>query len=167
MAKDLIDLYTPEKYTPEELQALQEWTTGDTALQVNSILANLDTGIPVNKVKGDKTVKAMVGLLDTAMERVKTPDDLMAYIPLMADIKKPLVQFKGYQSVTLDPAMATTEAVIQMIIPKGSFGVYLDDFSTTPGQAEFLLPRATGMRIINGPKKIPETGQYAYNAIMM
>lgn len=162
-----MDHYTSTKYTPQELAALQGWTNGDTALQVNSILANLETGIPHHKVKGDKGVKDMVGLLDSAMEREKTPDDLMAYIPLMGDIKKPLVQFKGYQSATLDPSQVSSEALIQLIIPKGSHGVYMDDFSTTPGQSEFLLPRATGMRIVNGPKKIPETGQYAYNAVMM
>ena len=39
--------------------------------------------------------------------------------------------------------------------------MYVDDYSATPGEAEFLLPRGTAIKITGGPSKLVGSNKYS------
>jgi hypothetical protein len=46
------------------------------------------------------------------------------------------------------------------LIKEGSKGMYVDDYSTTPGEGEFLLPRGTAVKLTSGPNKLVGSNGY-------
>ena len=82
--------------------------------------------------------------------------------------------FKGYRSTSVNTNIAlnynsrvnkTTSrrqtVLLQIRIKKGSSGMYVDDFSANPGESEYLLPRATKVRIKSGPNKLVGSNAYS------
>lgn len=181
--KDLSQLskaFTPEKYSDEELDAIKKYT--DTAYyNVSNILNKLPMGIIGKQIQpaniSDDTPK-LITAMDDAMSRAKVPVDIIGYISVGQDIDTNQIGagrkigFKSYRSTTL--AMNTLldqytksgsggGVVLQVLIPKGSSGLYADDFSANPGEREFILPRSSSIEVLSGPNKLSGTYMSADN----
>lgn len=176
----LVNSYKPENYSPEELDAIQAFT--DTAYyNINQRLISLPTGIGANAIQPvsiDDFVPKMIADIDSAIAKSKAPVDFMAYTGLGSAydftqfMPGQVMSFKGYRSTTLNPNIALNNngrngqqdnpqtVVLQIQIPKGSSGLYVSDFSAKPDEAEYILPRASAVQIVNGPTKI--TGSNAF-----
>ena len=181
--KDISELnkaFTPEKYTDEELDAIKNYT--DTAhYNVSNILNKLPMGIMGKQIQptnvSDDTPK-LIEAMDSAMSRTKVPTDIIGYVSIGQDIDTNQIGagrkigFKSYRSTTL--AMNTLldqytksgsggGVVLQVLIPKGSSGLYADDFSANPGEREFILPRSSSIEVLSGPNKLSGTYMSADN----
>ena len=181
--KDLSALtktFTPDKYSDEELDAIKNYT--DTAhYNVANVLNKLPMGIMGKQIQpaniSDDTPK-LIDAMDQAMSRNKVPVDIIGYISVSQDIDTNQIGagrkigFKSYRSTTL--AMNTLldqytnsgsggGVVLQVLIPKGSAGLYADDFSANPGEKEFILPRSSAIEVLSGPNKLSGTYMSADN----
>lgn len=172
---DLVGSYPPENYPENELAAIETYTGGAYA-DINSRLASLPTGIPAEQIEPDTdqdTTPFTIAALDSALSRVPAPKDFLAYVSLSANYQATDIApgqtyaFKSYRSMSLDPNVAMNfdsndqqvarrkqTVVIQVHVKKGSKGMYVDDYSSTPGEGEFLLPRGSSMKIVSGPSKL-------------
>lgn len=173
--------YLPENYDENELAAIEMYT--DTAYSsVNDMLNSLPTGIPANQIQAqsvDDNLPSIVQSLDSALEKSSTPIDFVSFVSLnsgynITDFKAgQTFRFKGFRSVTIDPNVALNFAtkddnnprkkqaiILQVSVKKGSKGMYLDDFSANPGEAEFLLPRGSSVKIVDGPNKLVGSNAY-------
>ena len=129
----------------------------------------------------DETPK-LIQAMDDAMERTKVPVDLIGYVSLSQDLDTNMIGagrkigFKSYRSTTL--AMNTLldqytksgsggGVVLQVLIPKGSSGLYADDFSANPGEREFILPRSSSIEVLSGPNKLSGTYMSADNNLQV
>jgi len=181
--KDLSQLskaFTPEKYSDEELDAIKKYT--DTAYyNVSNILNKLPMGIIGKQIQpaniSDDTPK-LITAMDDAMSRAKVPVDIIGYISVGQDIDTNQIGagrkigFKSYRSTTLAMNTLLDEytksgsgggVVLQVLIPKGSSGLYADDFSANPGEREFILPRSSSIEVLSGPNKLSGTYMSADN----
>jgi len=181
--KDLSQLskaFTPEKYSDEELDAIKKYT--DTSYyNVSNVLNKLPMGIIGKQIQpanvSDDTPK-LIEAMDSAMDRTKVPSDIIGYVSIGQSIDTNQIGagrkigFKSYRSTTL--AMNTLldqytksgsggGVVLQVLIPKGSSGLYADDFSANPGEREFILPRSSSIEVLSGPNKLSGTYMSADN----
>ena len=165
-ASQLVASYPPEKYDDSELDAIKYYTGGNAAAINQSLLA-LPPGISGEEISptgADDNTPQIVTSLDSALDKSKAPVNLLTYVSLgggySSDDFKPgsSLLFKGYRSTTLDFAalMQTPQnmTVLQILVPKGAKGMYVDDYSASPGESEFLLPRGTQLTITAGPTKL-------------
>jgi hypothetical protein len=160
----LTDAYSPENYDNAELDAIKDFTASE-YYTVNDKLAGLPTGIPAEQIQpeydGD-TRPELVAALDSALSKVKAPIDFIGYVGLqdqdifsMSGSKS--VRFKGFRSITIDPNVVLQSGdptVLQIKISAGDPGMYVDDYSSVPGEGEYLLPRGSEIKVISGPNKI-------------
>jgi hypothetical protein len=181
--KDISELnkaFTPEKYTDEELDAIKNYT--DTAhYNVSNILNKLPMGIMGKQIQptnvSDDTPK-LIEAMDSAMSRTKVPTDIIGYVSIGQDIDTNQIGagrkigFKSYRSTTLSMNTLLDQytksgsgggVVLQVLIPKGSSGLYADDFSANPGEREFILPRSSSIEVLSGPNKLSGTYMSADN----
>lgn len=176
--------YVPENYDESELAAVESYT-GEDYLDINDKLYSLPTGIPGNQIEAEYDGDELPGTiqaLDSALNKVPAPQDFITYITLgdgyNIDDFGPgqTYRFKGYRSTTIDPNIALNfgsesstasrrkqTVVLQVLVKKGSKGMYVDDYSSTPGEAEFLLPRGSSVKITGGPNKIVGSNGYTGN----
>ena len=186
VGQDMMDLnkaYQPTKYTNDELSALKSYTDANYA-SVNAVLNSLPTGIKADKIQPltpDDHTPELVKSLDSALHKSKTPKDVTAYSivsdNLSTDHLTPgsIVKFKGFRSTTLNIETAISQVdpthgggtLFQMHIPKGSKGMLADNFSSTPGQGEFILPRGSKVKVVSGPTKMVGTYQSPDNTLDM
>jgi hypothetical protein len=163
--QDLTSFYPPENYDDAELDAIKTYTEGS-YYDINEKLASLPRGIAANKIQpefdGD-TRPQMIASLDSALAKSKTPIDILTYAGLNSDfdptslVAGSTFAFKGFRSTSLNPSNifnGDTVMVMQIRAKAGSKGMYLDDFSATPGDQEFLLPRGSKIKILSGPSKM-------------
>lgn len=173
--QDLSNFYLPENYDENELAALEAYTGGG-YVDINSKLASLPAGVPADQIEteyeGD-TLQSTIAALDSALSKVPAPKDFLTYVSLGNAFRPEELQagqvysFKSYRSTTIDPNIALNfgsksdaasrrkqTALVQIKVKKGSKGMYVDDYSTTPGEAEFLLPRGSSFKIVGGPNKL-------------
>lgn len=183
LEKDLNSLakaYSPEKYSEEELDAIKQYT--DKAYyNVANVLNNLPLGIIGKQIQpanlSDESPK-LIAALDKALARTKLPTDVIGYISISPDIDTNQVSvgaklgFKSYRSTTLSMSTILDQytnsgsgggTVLQVLLPKGSAGLYADDFSVNPGEHEFILPRSSGIEVLSGPNKLSGTYMSADN----
>jgi hypothetical protein len=178
---DLTKYYVPETYTEDELDAVESYT-GNDFLEMNDKLYSLPTGIPAEKIQpefdGDD-VPDRIADLDSALERVRSPKDFITYTGLSTELsaedfipgKK--FRFKGYRSTSINPNIALNynsrvnkdlqrkqTVMLQIRVPKGSNGLFVEDFSANPGESEFLLPRGSKVKIVGGPNKLVGSNAY-------
>lgn len=179
---DLGEYYVPENYDERELAAIESYT-GETYLDINEKLNSLPAGVPANQIQADYVgddLPSTIEALDSALNKVSAPKDFLAYVSLNesynpADFKPgQTFRFKGYRSTTIDPGIAlnfatrTNQAtrskqtvMLQILVKKGSKGMYVDEYSATPGEAEFLLPRGTSVKITGGPNRVVGSNKYS------
>lgn len=178
---NLVQSYLPENYDENELAAIESYT-GEDYLDINDKLYSLPTGIPADKIEpeydGDE-LPSTIQALDSALNKVPVPQDVTVYVSLgenynITDFKPgQRVRFKGYRSSTINPGIALNfgseksassrrkqTIIFQILVKKGSKGMYVDDFSSTPGEGEFLLPRGTQVKIKSGPNKLVGSNGY-------
>lgn len=178
---DLINHYLPENYNDSELSAVESYTSED-YLDINDKLRSLPAGIPADQIEpeyvGDNLPET-IAFLDSALDRMKTPKQFLVYATLGEGYRIEDLQlgqtfrFKGYRSTTLNPGIAINfgsnpeaaqnrkqTVVLQILVKEGSKGMYVDDYSSTPGEAEFLLPRGSSVKITNGPNKLVGSNGY-------
>lgn len=185
--------YGVEHYGEDELTAVQNFTqTG--YHDINTKLNGLKPGIGGYRLQpdfdGDPTPQ-MVKLMDSAVSKRETPDNMWVYSKLGDDMASNMynpgtqITFKGFRSTSIHPGVPINlpagvnpggrkqTSIFQIMVPKGSKGMYADHISATPGEHEFILPRASKIRILEGPNKVMGTnptvnarGQdiYYYNA---
>lgn len=162
---DLTSAYAPENYDNIELDAIKAYTD-NAYYDINQKLASLPAGIPADQIQpeydGDNRPK-MIAALDSAVTKVGAPVDFIGYVGLGSDYDSLALQsakklkFKGFRSITIDPNVVLQSGdttVLQIRVKAGSAGMYLDDYSSVPGEGEFLLPRASQIRIAAGPNKL-------------
>ena len=158
--------YPPEKFGEDELDAIKAFTADPS--QINQALSNLPAGIDagdIQPVSADDNTSQMVAALDSAMTRGKTPNNVLVYTAMPNDMEiKPGDAFssKGYRSTTISlgtlmPTLQGNKAVLQIMVPKGSKGIYADDYSSNPGEGEFIMPRGSKITITGGPTKLRGT----------
>lgn len=155
--------YPPEKYSEDELDAIKFFTENGT--QVNQTLAGLPAGIEAQDIQptgpGDNAPQ-IVASLDNALNKSKAPSNILTYSALPADMEiKPgdAFSFKGYRSTSIDlgtvlSSIQGNKTVLQTLVPKGAKGMYVDDYSANPGEAEFIVPRGSVLTITGGPSRL-------------
>jgi len=179
---ELGQYYVPENYDENELEAIESYT-GEDYLDINDRLYSLPSGIPAEKIEteydGDD-LPLKVASLDSALNKVPSPKEFLTYTTLgngynIEDFKAgQSFKFKGFRSTTLDPNIALNfgskkgtqsrrkqTIVLQILVAEGSKGMYVDDYSSTPGEAEFLLPRGSTVKITGGPNKLVGSNKYS------
>ena len=158
--------YPPEKFDEDELDAIKAFTADPT--QVNQTLAGLPSGISaeeIQPVSSDDNTPQLVAALDSAMTKGKTPNNILVYTALSSETEiKPGNAFtsKGFRSTTISlatlmPNIDQSKIVLQIMVPKGTSGIYADDYSANPGEGEFIMPRNSMITITAGPNKLRGT----------
>lgn len=177
----MVDYYKPEYYDENELNAIEEYT-GTDYFDINQKLYELPTGIKANQIEpeydGDP-IPSQVAALDSALSKVKTDHDFLSYVGLGTEyditnfVPGNSFRFKGYRSTTINPNIALNynsrvnktvnrqqTVMLQIKVPKGSNGMFVEDFSANPGESEFLLPRGSKVKIVSGPNKLVGSNAY-------
>lgn len=176
---ELVQYYVPENYDEMELSAIEAYTGGMYA-DINNKLSSLPAGIPANQIQADNVndeTPSIVAALDSALNKVPTPKDFLTYVSLNQNYNpmdfspNQVFRFKGFRSTSIDPGVALNFAnqqapsgqtvMLQILVKKGSMGMYVDDYSASPGEAEFLLPRGTAIKITSGPNKLVGSNKYS------
>lgn len=171
----LVATYSPDNYTPEELDAVQTYVDGGYD-KINQTLAVLPTLVPADQLEpdlsGDNTTDH-IAALDSALNKVALPADIIVYVGLGTDYNitdfapGTTFSFKTFRSTTLDltKALNTNSLVtksanreqtvlLQIRLPKGTKGIYADDYSSEAGDSEFILPRGSKVKVTAGPSKL-------------
>jgi hypothetical protein len=174
----LTQTYSPDKFDDKELDAIYQFTTTSYA-DINNKLSSLPSGIPANKIeraRPDDTMPDMIASLDSAMKKVRLPQDTIVYTKLSPDTDinafhpGQSFKFKGFRDTSLylgailnQSAMREQSVgnsghnqivILQINIKKNSKGLYAADFSGNADDCEFILPRGTKIDIINGPMNL-------------
>ena len=162
----LTGAYSPEDYEDDELDAIKNFT-GGAYEQVNNKLSQLPAGIPSPKIQPDgpdDLSPQMIASLDNVMSKSTAPINFYTYVTLGDDVPDidtgTDLKFKGFRSTTLDIGTALSEVqtnqavLLQLLIEQGDQGLFADDFSATPGQSEFILPRGARVQVLDGPHKL-------------
>jgi hypothetical protein len=171
----MANYYAADNYTPEELQAIQEYT-GTDYFDINEKLYSLPTDTKADQIQpeydGDP-IPDQVKNLDNALNKMKAPYDILVYVGLGTEyditnfVPGKSFKFKGYRSTTLNPNIALNynsrvnktasrqqTVMLQIKVKKSSKGMFVDDFSANSGESEYLLPRGSKIKIVNGPNKL-------------
>jgi hypothetical protein len=163
---ELTNAYSPENYDNSELDAIKSYTDNQTTTTMYDIadkLSSLPVGIPANKIQpeydGDNRPE-IIAALDSAIDKVKVPLDFTAYVTLTdtMDIRpSSKLTMKSFTSATIDLSVALQSGdpvMLQIQVSKGSKGIYADDYSSVPGEGEFLFSRGSVIEIVSGPHKM-------------
>ena len=177
----MVDYYRPEYYDENELGAVEAYT-GTDYMDINQKLYELPTGIKADQIQpeydGDP-IPAQVAALDSALKKMKTDHEFFSYVGLGTDYDitsfKPgsSMRFKGFRSTTINPNIALNynsrvnksvsrqqTVMLQIKVPKGSNGMFVEDYSANPGESEFLLPRGSKVKVVSGPNKLVGSNAY-------
>lgn len=173
----LVQGYPPEKFDDQELDAINVFTNGG-FIDINNRLNSLPAGVPVNKIEPqslDDTFPDLIASLDSATKKGRAPMDFMTYTKLGSDVDVSTLsagstfRFRGFRSTSLnvtnvvsspdnerqDPQSGrSTAVVLQLNIKKNSKGLYASDFSATPEEQEFILPRGARIEVSTDFQKL-------------
>lgn len=168
LGKELNDLYSPDLFTKSEIDAIFHYTT-EMFLPINQYLysGNTKSQYPIQDV-----VKTIADL-DSAMDQTETPIALTVYSGLSSryNSKNMMVGqkylFRGFVSTTLsidhavnfsggESSDVTEKILLQIEVPAGASGIYIDALSGHTGEKEFLLPRGSWIMVESGPHLVPE-----------
>jgi hypothetical protein len=172
----LIQTYSPEHYDDMQLDAIYTFTNGG-YVDINNRLSILPTGISPKRIERnapDDTFPELVDSLDSAMKKSRAPIDFITYMALgseynVADFAPGVTfQLKTFRDTSINISTIITSAtqkqtsfagrdslvILQLNIKKNSKGMYISDYSSTPEECEFLLPRGTRIEIVSGPNTL-------------
>jgi len=173
----LTNHYKPENYSNEELDAIQMYT-GSAYNDVNRKLISLPTGIDAKEIQPtspDDYVPTIISNLDTAIAKSKSPIDFTVYTGLGGNYDPTTfapgqeMSFKSYRSTSLNPNIVLNNisrdgnesvALFQIQVQKDTTGLYASDFSQTADESEYIIPRGSKIRIIDGPSRSVGSNQY-------
>lgn len=155
----LISTYVPDAYTDEELDSIKAYT--DRAyVDINAELTNIENA-------DNEEILYYIENLDTALSKIKTPIGFHVYVCMDMDglskkfVEGDIITLNGFRSTSIDPKTivdslsdAVMPAILQILVPINSDGMYIEDYSVSPDEYEFLLPRGSTIRIDEGPNKI-------------
>lgn len=169
----LKNVYTPNLFDNDELDAIASFTTDPTA--INSKLATLPYGAPADRIQpdfdGDTTPKT-IQFLDKAVTKAKVGVSFEVYTSLGQDVDPnqfaigQTFRFKTFKSTSIDPTVVInsgtmnpgetkrTVYILQITLKENAYGLYADDYSSSPGEGEFILPRGTTLVVTEGANKI-------------
>lgn len=182
MHDNLMQAYPVSAFNNAELDAIKDFTDNG-HVEINSKLASLPAGISADQIvpeyDGD-TIPQTIAMLDSVMAKSSAPIEVTAYASINGDMvgqvsAGSVIRFKGFRSLTIDLGRAINTAsssgetaksvyILQVKLPPGSQGLYAENFSATPGESEFILPRGASIEIVDGPNKIiGSNAQYNIN----
>lgn len=163
LAKELNNLYKPNMFSQEEIQALQYYTS-DGYEVINKYLYK---GYEPNTTEDQANqIEATVNALDSAFEGTQAPFAYTVYAGLSSRYSPDKINsggeyiFRGYLSTSLDfntaIGISNTDSrngsvVLQIEVSKGQKSIYADSLSANAGERETLLPRGSRIKVISGP----------------
>jgi hypothetical protein len=170
----LLQEYGAAGFKNDELDAIREFTSG-AYKDINERLSELPAGIPAEEIQPESAgdpFPSMIQSLDNALAKNQTQASFVVYNTLDGNAfditqfkSNTIFAFKGYGSTSISLANALQYnssyaeggkniVVIQIKVPAGSNGAYVDDYSANPGENEFVLPRGSKVKIVSGPNKL-------------
>lgn len=155
----LLQTYIPDAYSSEELEAIKTYT--DRAyVDINAELANIENS-------DNEELLGYVQNIDSALAKGKTPMPFNIFFVLDGEgmdtklMPGNVIQMNGYRSATINPDIviqhsqqASIPIIMQCAVPARFEGMYIEDYSVSPEEFEFVLPRGVTIRIDGGPKRI-------------
>lgn len=173
--------YKPSNYSGDELKAIKDFTSGAWA-DVNEILNQLPAGVSPGHIDlqpEEEDYLDLIETLDNALLKGVAPKDFYTYVALGPNIDAKGMKagssftFKGYKSTSVmmdnvltgmsDHVEQTGDlTVLQIKVPEGSPGMYLDSFSVNANENEFLLPRAATIAINSNGEKVSDDVNLTY-----
>lgn len=164
--KELVNLYQPELYTPEEVDALIDYTDSLYGPVNRYLYKGFDPGTtPEDAQRITDNIEA----LDSAFEESGAPFDYTTYTGLSQRYDYRKIQpgndyiFRGYISSSLDHNVAADVfmftngdsgaigTMLEIDIKKGQKSIYLEGITENETEFETLLPRGTKVKVISGP----------------
>lgn len=163
----LIQTYGPEAYDEKELAAIGDFVNSSYS-DINDLLTKFPAGTPITKIMPDgpeDTRTDIISALDSAMKKSRTPVEFIAYTKLDKSVQRMDIipgtafKFKGFRNTTisLGAILADTEeesAVLQIKVKKNARGIYTANYSETPDDGEFILPRGAKIEVLGGPNRL-------------
>lgn len=163
----LTQTYGPNFYDENEIAAIEDFSSQSYS-DVNDLLSNFPANIPVKQImpeSADDNRTDIIAALDSAMKRVRSPVEFITYTKLGSDTDKSQIipgtqfKFKGFRNTTISLGTLLSQSdpsqtVLQIRVKKNSRGIFTGQFSPTPEEAEFILPRGTKVEVISGPTKL-------------
>lgn len=177
IASVLLSSYPPELFDNDELDAIQAYTS-EMYDAINARLSALPSGIPAEQIQPQDqmdTVPSTVAALDSALSKVPAPIDFITFASLNSsytiDQFSPgqTFTFKSFRSTSLNPNLALNTTggnprgqaiVLQITVPRGSSGMYVDDYSIKSGESEYLLSRGTQLAVESEPYFLQGSNAY-------
>lgn len=172
--ENLINSYPPENYNDDELNIIGQFTSG-MYFDINNRLSALPPGIQSDKIEpmysGDNT-PMMVKAMDSIIKRSRAPQDFMTYTEMINTDLNNLQPgtsfvFKGYRPTTINISNVIQNSdkqegmvgrpqivVLQIVVKKNSRGIYTGNYSQSPDDMEFVLPRGAKINVLSGPIKL-------------
>jgi hypothetical protein len=152
----LINTYVPDAYSNEELESIKTYT--DRAyVDINDSLSNIENA-------DNDQLAYYVQNIDSALAKGQTPAPFNIFFILEGDAQfEPgnVIMLYGFRSGTINPDVAiqhsktsTMPIIMQVAVPMKSPGMYIEDYSVSPEEYEFVLARGSTIRIDAGPKTI-------------
>lgn len=167
--KDFKKAYTPNNFTPDEIEALQAYTNDLFGPINNYLYKGFDETIDPNTAQ---QVQNSVVIMDNMFARTQAPFDHTVYTGLTARydpnnfVEGKDYIFRGYTSCSLDYNTAldvynqvgqqSPKPLLQIDIQKGLSSVYVDSLTGTTLDKEIILPRGSKIRILSGPHLIDD-----------
>lgn len=134
--------------------------TGSASEAINNMLR----GHPDEMIDvwGKDFLRGTVAKTSALFDRVKTKEPLTVYRVVksgkfLPEVGKSYVE-KGFLSCSLSPQMKFGDVVMEVRVPSGSRGGYVDSISSSPYEKEFLLDKNTKCTIL-GEKQITINGE--------
>lgn len=164
----LSQAYGPNSYDENELAAIQDFSSQSYA-DINDLLSKFPAGTPVKQIMPDgpdDTRLNTIAALDSAVKRVRSPIEFIAYTKVSDGNKSSdiipgtQIKFKGFRNTSislqnvLDEKSEPSSILLQIRVKKNSRGIFTFQFSQNPDEAEFILPRGTKLEVLSGPTKL-------------
>lgn len=169
--QQLSSIYVPDAYNMDQLSAIKDYS-GDRHVEYTTFLSQYDLNVPVESLQPQSInddITNNVKALHSATQLPLVPYDFIAYTSIGNDINfeddfdiSSSFALRTFKSVSIHLGYIINEAImsgtlqpklLQLTIPKGYKGIYIDRFSVNPGEGEFLLPRGAIIKPTSNIKK--------------
>lgn len=163
----LAQAYDVNAYDEKEINAISTFVNVAYS-DINDLLSKFPAGTAASKIMPEGVNDDrpdIISSLDSVMKKSRSPIEFITYTKLDSSVDKmdlsigKKIKFKGFKNTTIslgnilvDPDPSSL--VLQIRIKKNSRGLYTSEFSETPEENEFLLPRGAKVEIISGPIRL-------------